>query len=266
MTLMEKLTRQRENQYPPSYATTSNKKKASDKEKLNVYKPPRIKASSGSYPTPKGRNVCVVIELETIPEITNLEIAQFSKFPSLKAAENAAEDTDYLIPPSDASSVESRNERVKGSTNHSFRSSGISSIKSENIDASEDDDDSLRDLSWILLMPGLFPEDNEGTENTLRLDEPTSTTPHTSVEKSSIGPPINQGLPSREKPPATTPPAVFFEHDAKTTNYPTVSKPDLLTTSRIRLPPENSGQPSPSIKPQASLSKDTERSNTEVSN
>ncbi len=264
---MERLTRHCKSRSPSLYATTCSKKKTSGKENLDAYKPPWIKASLESYPTPKGRNLCFVIKLETIPEITDLEIAQSSKLPSVKPAKNATEDMDYPIQPSDASSVEYKNDRAQWSANHSFRSSGISSIKSENIDMSEDIDDSLRDLSWILLMPGLFPPDNEETENSspLRFNEPISTAPHISVEQSIIDLPVNRGSPFREKPPTTAPPTVFIGYDAKKTNDPTVSKPDLLRTARVRLPQENSVQPSPSTRPQASLPKNIERPTTEVS-
>lgn len=264
---MERLTWQRKIRSQSLHATTSNKNKASDKENLNIYDPPGIKASLDSYPTPKGRNLCVVFKLETIPEIPSLEIAQSSKLPSVKPTKNATENMDYPIRPPYSSSVEPKNERAKRSVDHSFRSSGISSIKSDNKEMSEDIDDSLRDLSWILLMPGLFPPENEETVNSspLRLDDPTSTTPHTSVEQSSISPPVNRGLPFREKPPTPTPPTVFIDYDARMKNYPTVSQPDSLRPSRVRLPQENSAQPSPSMRPQTSLPNDIERPTTEVS-
>lgn len=267
MVLVERLTRQRNVRSPSLHATTSNQNKVSDKENLNIYEQPRIKASLESHPTPKGRNLCVVIKLETIPEIPSLEITQSSKLPSVKPTKNSTENMDFPIRPSGASSVKPQSERVNRSVNRSFRSSGISSIKSDNMDMSEDIDDSLRDLSWILLMPGLFPLKSEETVNSslVRLDKSASTTLHTSFEQPNISLSVNRGLPFRENLPTSTPHTVFIDHEAKMKNCPAVSQPDLLRPSRVHLPQENSAQPSPAIRPQTSLHKDIKQPTTEVS-
>jgi len=266
MTLRDRFIRQRKSRSSLN-ASAFNKGKASSKENLNIYRSFRIEASLEAHPTPKGRNLCIVIKLETIPETTILEIAQSSKLQSIAPAKYATEDMNYLIQPSDAWKVESKNERVKGSTDHFPQSSGISSTKSKHMDMLEDSGDSLQDLSWILLLPGLFPLDNEETENCspLRLDEPTSTTPHTSAEQSSINPPMSRGLSFREKPPITALPFPFNDYDLKATSYPTVSKPGSLRKTRVHLPQEDSVQPGPSIRPQAFLQKDIEKHKPEVS-
>jgi hypothetical protein len=226
MTLRERLTRQRKSRSLSSYATTSNKGKASKKDNLNVYKSFRIEASLEAYPTPKGRNLCVVIKLETIPETTTLEITQSSKSRSLEPVKNATED------------MSKDNEDSFQDLSWILQFPGLFlSDKEETVDPSP-----------------------------LRFDEPASTAaPYTSAEQSNTNPSIDKDLSYREKLFTPALPFPFDDYDLKTTSYPTVSKPTLRRTSRIHLSQENLVQPSPSIKSEAFLPKDVEKPKIEVS-